>query len=203
MIDDTAARERVLAAADRLFYAHGVQSVGMDAVRSEAGISLKRIYFLFPSKDDLIVAVLHRRRAQWNAGIAASAEHAVTAREKVLSVFDFLDDWFRQPDFHGCAFINVFGELSAGSVNVSRVVREQKDVFQRYLAELVHEAGAAEVVAAQIAILVEGAQTTAAIAGRPDAAANARAAATTLLDAACGSTPPPGAEPAELSPQTT
>ncbi|MEV4126214.1 TetR/AcrR family transcriptional regulator [Nocardia sp. NPDC049707] len=185
MIDDTAARERVLAAADRLFYAHGVQSVGMDAVRSEAGISLKRIYSLFPSKDDLIVAVLHRRRAQWNAGIATSAERAVTAREKVLSVFDFLDAWFRQPDFHGCAFINVFGELSAGSANVTCAVREQKDAFQRYLAELVHEAGAPEAVAAQIAILVEGAQTTAAIAGRPDAAAHARAAATTLLDAAC------------------
>jgi hypothetical protein len=28
-------------------------------------------------------------------------------------VFDFLDAWFRQPDFHGCAFIKVFGELGA------------------------------------------------------------------------------------------
>ncbi|WP_433756233.1 TetR/AcrR family transcriptional regulator [Nocardia sp. CA-135398] len=187
MIDDTAARDQVLEAADRLFYARGVQSVGMDAVRGEAGISLKRIYSLFPSKDDLIVGVLNRRRAQWNAGIAASAENAVTAREKVLSVFDFLDVWFRQPDFHGCAFINIFGELSAGSPNVTRVVHEQKDDFQRYLAQLVHDAGAPEAVAAQIAILVEGAQTTAAIAGQPDAAAHARAAAATLLDAAIGS----------------
>ncbi|MEV5836876.1 TetR/AcrR family transcriptional regulator [Nocardia sp. NPDC052112] len=199
MIDDTAARERVLAAADQLFYARGVQSVGMDAVRSEAGISLKRIYSLFPSKDELIVAVLHRRRAQWNAGIAASAEHAVTARAKVLSVFDFLDAWFRQPDFHGCAFINVFGELSAGSPNVTHAVREQKDGFQRYLTQLVRDAGAPEAVAAQIAILVEGAQTTAAIAGHPDAAAHARAAAATLLDAACGAIPPPEADPAELT----
>jgi AcrR family transcriptional regulator len=187
MIDDTAARERVLEAADRLFYARGVQSVGMDAVRGEAGISLKRIYSLFPSKDELIVGVLYRRRAQWNAGIAASAENAVTAREKILSVFDFLDAWFRQPDFHGCAFINIFGELSADSPNVTRAVHEHKDGFQQYLAQLVHDAGAPPAVAAQIAILVEGAQTTAAIAGQPDAAAHARAAAATLLDAACGS----------------
>ncbi len=187
MINDTAARERVLEAADLLFYAHGVQAVGMDAVRGEAGISLKRIYSLFPSKDDLILGVLHRRRAQWNAGITASAENVGTAREKVLSVFDFLDAWFRQPDFRGCAFINIFGEMSAGSPNVTRAVREHKDGFQRYLAQLVHDAGAPEAVAAQIAILVEGAQTTAAIAGHPDAAAHARAAAAILLDVACGS----------------
>src|SRR3954465_4002769 len=99
------ARDSVVEAADRLFYAHGVQAVGMDRVRNEAGVSLKRIYSLFPSKDDLVLAVLNRRRAVWDAGIAAYAENAATPREKVLAVFDFLDAWFRQPDFHGCAFI--------------------------------------------------------------------------------------------------
>jgi AcrR family transcriptional regulator len=184
MTQDTDARERLVEAADRLFYARGVQAVGMDAVRAEAGVSLKKIYALFPSKDDLIVAVLRHRREQWNAGIAASAEKAATAREKLLSVFDFLDAWFREPDFHGCAFINVFGELSAGSEGVTQTVREQKEAFQLYVADLVRDAGASAEVAPQIAILIEGAQTTAAIARSPEAAAQAKAAAITLLDAA-------------------
>lgn len=184
MIDDTAAARQIIGAADRLFYARGVQAVGMDAVRAEAGVSLKRIYSLFPSKDDLTVAVLRHRRAQWNAGIAASAENADTAREKLLAIFDFLDGWFREPDFHGCAFINVFGELSAGSEDVRRTVAEQKQAFADYVAQLVRDAGAAAEVAPQIAILAEGAQTTAAILGGPEAAAQARAAAAVLLDAA-------------------
>jgi len=184
MIDDTEAATRIIEAADRLFYARGVQAVGMDAVRTEAGVSLKRIYSLFPSKDDLTVAVLRHRRAQWNAGIAASAENASTAREKLLAIFDFLDGWFREPDFHGCAFINVFGELSAGSEDVRRTVAEQKRAFADYVAQLVKDAGAAAEVAPQIAILAEGAQTTAAILGGPEAAAQARAAAAVLLDAA-------------------
>jgi AcrR family transcriptional regulator len=184
MIDDTAARAQVVDAADRLFYARGVQAVGMDAVRTEAGVSLKRIYKLFPSKDDLVVAVLERRREVWNAGIAATAERAGTARGRLLAVFDFLDAWFREPDFRGCAFINVYGELSGGSEQVQRTVREQKEAFGVYVARLVREAGAPASLAPQIAILAEGAQTTAAISGTPDAAAQARAAAEVLLAAA-------------------
>lgn len=184
MADDTEARERVLEAADRLFYARGVQAVGMDQVRDEAGVSLKRMYSLFPSKDDLLVAVLGRRRAQWDTGVATFAANAQDARERILAIFDFLDSWFRQPDFHGCAFINVFGELGPSSPHATRTVRAQKKSFQRYLARLVAEAGAPDTVAAQIAILVEGAQTTAAIAGRPDAARQARDAAAVLLDSA-------------------
>lgn len=187
MIDATEARERVVEAADRLFYAKGVQAVGMDAVRAEAGVSLKRMYALFPSKDDLIVAVLRRRRAQWDAGIAASAADAGTARDRILAIFDFLDAWFREPDFHGCAFINVFGELSGNAPGVTRVVREQKAAFADYVARLVRDAGAPDALAPQIAILAEGAQTTAAIGGDPAAAAQARAAAATLIDAALAS----------------
>jgi AcrR family transcriptional regulator len=184
VIDDTSARAQVVEAADQLFYARGVQAVGMDAVRTAAGVSLKRIYALFPSKDALIAAVLERRRAQWNAGIAATAERASTARDKILAVFDFLDAWFREPDFNGCAFINAYGELHDGNPDVSRTVREQKASFQRYVADLVRAAGGPETLAAQIAILAEGAQTTAAIAGTPEAAAQARAAAEVLLAAA-------------------
>ncbi|MFD2415574.1 TetR/AcrR family transcriptional regulator [Amycolatopsis pigmentata] len=154
----------------------------MDRVRNEAGVSLKRIYSLFPSKDDLLVAVLNRRRSQWDAGIAQFAQRAATPREKILAIFDFLDAWFRQRDFRGCAFINVFGELGPNSPNAIRTVRAQKKSFQRYVSRLVSEAGAPNAVAAQITILVEGAQTTAAISGRPDPARQARIAGKVLLD---------------------
>lgn len=191
MIDEQTAREQVVAAADRLFYTRGIQSVGMDAVRAEAGVSLKRIYALFPSKDDLVIAVLHRRTEQWNAGITASAAGAGTPREKLLAIFDFLNGWFRQDDFRGCAFINSYGELGASSAAVAETARAQKEDFQRYVAELVRDAGAPEQLAPQLALLAEGAQTTAAISGRPDAAQHARAAAETLIAVALGQVPAP------------
>jgi AcrR family transcriptional regulator len=184
MIDEKTAREAVILAADELFYTRGVQSVGMDAVRTAAGVSLKRIYSLFASKDELIVAVLHHRTTIWDAGLATTSERATSARDRILAIFDFLDAWFREPDFRGCAFINAHGELGASSSAVTDAVREQKRTFQEYVARLVADAGAPAALAPQLAILAEGAQTTAAIAGTPDAAYQARAAAMTLLDVA-------------------
>ena len=184
MIDEKSAREAVVRAADELFYTRGVQAVGMDAVRTAAGVSLKRIYSLFASKDDLIVAVLAHRTAMWDSGLASTTQGAASARERILAIFDFLDAWFREPDFRGCAFINTHGELGATSSAVADAVRAQKHTFQDYLARLVADAGAPATLAPQLAILAEGAQTTAAIAGTPEAAHQARAAAEILLDAA-------------------
>jgi len=180
----TTDHERILEAADRLFYGRGIQAVGMDAVRAEAGVPLKRLYAEFPSKDALLQEVLRYRSGIWDRGIEEAAASAATPRERLLAVFDFLDGWFRTDDFRGCGFINAYGELGNASPAVADIVRTQKESFQRYVAELVEELGGPPVLAAQLAILVEGAQTTAAISGRPDAAAQSRAAAEILIDAA-------------------
>ena len=183
-MDDTEAREAVVNAADRLFYARGIQSVGMDEIRETAGISLKRVYGLFPSKETILAEVLRRRNEQWTAGIRLAAENEPTPSAKILSIFDFLAGWFAQDDFRGCAFINSFGELGATAPLVADAARAHKVGFQNYVATLTDEAGAPRSLAAQIALLAEGAQTTAAIAGTADAATDAKTAAATLLDSA-------------------
>ena len=183
-MNDDIARERVLDAAAELFYARGIQAVGMDEVRTTAGISLKRMYALFPSKDAIIAEVLLRRTAEWNAGIDQAAENADGPQEKLLAIYDFLSGWFEQDNFRGCAFINSFGELGASSPAIAGAARAQKLAFQDYVATLVREAGAPDALAPQLAILAEGAQTTAAISGTPDAARHAKLAARTLIDAA-------------------
>lgn len=173
----------VIAMADRLFYAHGIQVVTMDRIRAETGLSLKKLYSLFPSKEALLLAVLEHRQSTWMDGIARAAAAVATPRDKLLSVYDFLFEWFTDADYRGCGFINAFGEMGATVPAVARVAREQKASFQRYVAGLVEQAGAAASLAPQLAILAEGAQTTAAIAGTPDAARHARDAAEILIDA--------------------
>ena len=183
---DDIAREQVIAVADRLFYARGIQAVPMDELRTEAGVSLKRMYALFPSKETLIAAVLKGRNATWTEGIQDWAARVDAPREKLLTMFDFLADWFAKDDFRGCAFINSFGELGATAPTVAEAARAHKASFQGYVADLVDQAGAPASLAPQLALLAEGAQTTAAISGLPDAATSARAAAATLIDAALG-----------------
>jgi len=178
-------RDRVIDAADELFYARGIRAVGMDDVRTAAGVSLKRLYALFPGKDSLVLAVLRKRHTMWTEGLTAVVDATEGGgREKLLAVYDYLAAWFAEDTFRGCGFINAFGELGPTSPEVAAYAREHKRSFREQLARLVADAGVDPALAPQLAILAEGAQTTAAIEGSPEAAAHARQAAATLIDAA-------------------
>ncbi|MEU1897707.1 TetR/AcrR family transcriptional regulator [Nocardiopsis dassonvillei] len=183
-MDNEEYRQQIVAAADRLYYTRGFSSVGMDQLRDAAGVSLRRLYQLFPSKDDIVMAVLRRRRRIWAEGLDEHVNAAGTPREKLLAVYAFLSDWFCEEDFRGCGFINAFAELGAVNSDVADIAREHKLSFQRYLGELVERIGVGSSLAAQLALLAEGAQTTAAITGQTEAADRAREAAEVLIDAA-------------------
>lgn len=178
-------REQILAAADELYYRKGYAAVGMDELRAAAGVSLRRLYALFPSKTDIVTAVLARKHGEWEAGLTgAVADAGADPRDRLLAVYGYLEDWFCTDDFRGCAFINAFGELGGTNPEVAKIVRDHKASFQEYMAGLVVAAGAPASLAAQLSILAEGAQSTAAIAADPQVAVQARNAAEVLIDAA-------------------
>lgn len=181
---DEALRARILEVADRLYYTMGIQAVGMDLLRAEAGVSLKRLYQLFGSKEAIVEEVLRARHGMWTALVEDAVAGGGDARHRLLAIYDMLARWFDQDDFRGCVFINSFGELGATAPRIAEIVREHKASFQARLAELVADAGAPASLAPQLAILAEGAQTTAAIAGTTEAAGHARAAAEVLIDVA-------------------
>ena len=110
------ARERLLAAADELFYEEGVHTVGIDRVIERAGVAKASLYNTFGSKDELIRAYLAEpprgapRRGSWAAGPATT-----TPRERLLGVFDASGESFAEPGFRGCAFVNASAESAPGS----------------------------------------------------------------------------------------
>lgn len=183
-MDISEARARIVATADELYNAHGIQSVGMDRLRTAAGVSLKKLYQEFPSKSSIVMAVLERRHESWTRGLDATVHQAADPRDRLLAIFDYLAGWFAQDSFRGCGFINSFAELGAVSDEVAAYARQHKESFQEYVAELARDAGAPDYLAPQLSILAEGAQTTAAITGTSEAAGQARRAAEVLIDAA-------------------
>lgn len=179
------ARERILTAAEELYYRKGYAAVGMDELRQFAGVSLRRLYSLFPAKTDIVAAVLERKHAQWESGLSeAVAGAGDDPRARLLAVYGYLENWFCADDFRGCAFINAFGELGGTNPEVAEIVRAHKASFQQYMADLVAETGAPATLAPQLSILAEGAQSTAAISADPAVAVQARGAAEVLIDAA-------------------
>ena len=180
----TDVRDRVVETADALYNARGIQAVGMDELRTAAGVSLKRLYHEFPSKSSIVMAVLERRHRSWTTGLEGAVRQVSTDRGRLLAIFDYLAQWFSEDSFRGCGFINSFAELGAVSHEVADYARQHKESFQAYVVELTEAAGAPHYLAPQLSILAEGAQTTAAIAGSPAAALHARRAAEVLIDTA-------------------
>ncbi|MCZ0203881.1 TetR/AcrR family transcriptional regulator [Streptomyces achromogenes] len=172
-------RAALLDTAEALFYAHGIQAVGMDRVREASGLPLKRIYRLFATKEDLVVAVLRRRDRRWRESLAAHVERVAGPRERVLAVFDWLAAWCAEPGFRGCAWINAHGELGAASEAVLTEVRAHKRAFHDQLSGWVRATGLP--LTEPVYLLAEGAIVTAGITGDPSAAGHARKAVEALL----------------------
>src|SRR5579885_788301 len=90
-----AMQERILEAADRLFYGEGLRAVGVDTIADEIGISKRTLYNHYPSKDALIVAYLERRLRP----LALSDDPPVA---QILGVFERLERAFGDGGFRGC-----------------------------------------------------------------------------------------------------
>jgi AcrR family transcriptional regulator len=178
-------RERLLEAADELFYADGVHSVGIDRVLERADVARASLYGTFGSKDELIRAYLDRRMTLMQARLRAAADAYDDPRERLLSVFDAQAVTFAQPGYRGCAFNRASAEAQPDSA-AYEVPRTYRHWLRGYLTDLSAAAGAAEpdVLARQIHLLYDGAMTARSLDADADVTASARAAAAALLAAA-------------------
>src|SRR5262249_28653614 len=178
------ARQRILETADRLFYRDGIRAVGIDRIIAEAGVAKMSLYKHFPSKDDLILAVLkHREERVLTFFRAAIERHGKKAKHPLRAFFAALKDWFELSGFRGCPFQNAAADLADPAQAGSAFGRGHKRRFGEFLRGLVEEwvGTAAAKVAPAVSILVEGAIITAVIQGDPDAADVARDAALKLV----------------------
>src|SRR6478736_5820401 len=84
----TSARERLLAAADELFYAEGINNVGIDRVIEHAGVAKASLYSNFRSKDELVRAYLEARHEVRKGRVLERIGRHRSPRERLLAVFD-------------------------------------------------------------------------------------------------------------------
>jgi AcrR family transcriptional regulator len=182
----TSARERLLAATDELFYAEGVQTVGINRVIERAGVAKASLYNLFGSKEKLVAAYLASRHDKTTTGLTEAIEGVDDPRQKILAVFDTQAQQYLQPDFKGCAFIAASAEAPADGL-----VEHACDRFRAWVralfTDLAEQAGAPDParLGRQLHLIYDGAG----LAGRmdhhdPAIAPSAREAVEALLDAA-------------------
>jgi AcrR family transcriptional regulator len=179
-------RERLLEAAGELFYAEGVQSVGIDRVIERAGVAKASLYSTFGSKEELVRAYLDERHARILRRLRAAVDGADPADPvaRILAVFDAQAELFEAPDFRGCAFGAAAAEAPRDG-RIDEAARTYHHEIRELFTELATAAGAFDppLLASQLQLVYDGGSTSANLDRDPSIAGPARAAAAILVAA--------------------
>ncbi|WP_420497316.1 TetR/AcrR family transcriptional regulator [Parafrankia sp. FMc2] len=208
------ARERILRTAERLFYTEGINATGMERLTEAAEVSRRTFYQHFPSKNALVEEYLRRLDADLVPHERVLRRDDLAPRDRLLALFTADptrdgdgggQDADGDPDgglekgtgsvgarpqrarVRGCPFHNAAVETAGTLPAVERTVIRHKEAFTDLLTDTAQAAGAVDppVLARQLAVLFEGATALATSLNDLAPIADARAAATILIDAAC------------------
>lgn len=184
------ARERLLAAADELFYREGIHTVGIDRIIEHAGVAKASLYNTFHSKDELVVAYLHGRHARIAERLTRILARYDSPRDRLLGIFDYQTEAFADPGYRGCAFASAMAEAPAGST-VEQATKAYRDWMRSLLTELAEQAGAPRPadLARELHLLFDGSNLSARLDRDTTASTTARTIAAALLDAALAARP--------------
>lgn len=154
------ARERIISAANKLFYSDGIRGVSVDAVAAKAGLTKRTLYYHFRSKDDLVAAYL-ASRDQPNLALFKrwfdETEGGLPA--KIEAIFRNLARSAAHPKWKGCGFLRTSAELANMPGHPAiKIGAAHKKKFEDWL-RVTFEAGgiaSASQLARQIILLLDG-----------------------------------------------
>ncbi len=181
---DNSAHGRLLQAATRLFCKNGINATGIDAIIDEAGTAKTTLYKLFGSKTNLVHAVLESEGKQWRDWFIGAIESGGgDAQTKLARMFPALKRWFGEERFYGCPFINAVGEHDKDQKQFRAIAMKHKKVVLAHIEKLAGEMGAADpqMLAHQLALLIDGAIVAAMVSRDPSVADTAGLAAGSLF----------------------
>jgi AcrR family transcriptional regulator len=177
-------RDHLIVTAERLFYRDGYRAIGIDTILAEANVAKMTLYNNFPSKEELIVAVLEKL----SRDVIASLNEAISKSgrspfRRLPALFDWLRAWFESGDFNGCAFIRALSEYPETNHPIHQAALRHKRAFNAVILELAQEAELKQpdAFATAVAMLIDGAIVAAHATGTSESADSARAAMNNLL----------------------
>jgi len=177
-------KDKILETASRLFYSRGIRATTTDLIISQAGVHKSTFFKHFPTKSEVVVAYLKRRDDKWMVWLEDRVEQLAKRPEnRLLAIFDALGEWFSEPDFRGCGFINTAAETAdCGAIEFMLSVEHKKRLaaFVKEAAKLAHVKRVDQLVD-EVMLLVEGAIVRAQMERTSKPAATAKAIAKSLV----------------------
>jgi AcrR family transcriptional regulator len=177
--------DRLIDAGKRLFCRQGIHATGVAEILKAARVSRKTLYEIFNSKEQLIQAVLERDGEEWRAWFSERIlAQEGNPRERLLSIFDILEEWFSSAEFSGCPFINAVAEHDKLTLPMQQLALAHRQGISAILLDLVRqvEAPSPEALTEKLAILMDGATVTAMVSRDPGVTMYSREMARAIID---------------------
>lgn len=185
MIDHgDSARRRIIDAAYELFYRCGFGRAGVDAIAEAAHVTKRTLYHHFDSKDALLAAVLEDQHGLMLERLRRWATPAEDATAMVGSLFEELKRWAMRPGWQGSGFSRATLELADLPGHPARLAaRRHKASVENFFREELARHGLShpDVLARELALLIEGCMVLILVHGDPTYADTASAAARSLI----------------------
>lgn len=180
-------RERILECASSLFYQRGVRAVGVDLVVEQAGVAKTSLYRHFRTKDDLIVAFLEREDVDfWATWDGVTASHADDPAGELAAHMHWIGARLARSNYRGCPQINVAAEFAEQDHPARQVARAHMQGLRTRLDAIARRLDVArpDVLAAQVALLVNGAFVSSELLATDDATGILLSSIHALIEAA-------------------
>lgn len=177
--------ERIAGRLEASFTTHGFAAPGVDALRADAGVSLRTLYKHFPSREAMVIGALDHRHRIYLAYLADGSPDG-PGPAPVLHVFTRLGDWMAERAPTGCLFVSA---LAAHPDNkaIHEAVARHKQETRDMIGERVARAAPAlpttqfEPLSDALLLIHEGQTTMAVTSGAHTATRVATSLATTCL----------------------
>lgn len=130
----TDTRDKIVATADSLFYQRGYESTSFADVAEAAGISRGNFYYHFPTKDEILDAVIDRRQAATRAMLKEWSGQGTHPRDRLLSFARLLVTNRPEIMAHGCPVGTLCTELAKLQHGAREAASEVFILFRNWLA---------------------------------------------------------------------
>lgn len=160
--------EKILQTARRSFCQAGIHATGIARIIEESGVSRRSLYTHYGSKENLLKAVFETEANMWFHWFDSDlSQMERSADERILALFDLMQEWFRRDDFFGCVFINAVAEHEKSNSWIQEIANAHRDKITARLVAMVTESGARdpESVTEKLNLLIDGTIVAAMVTG--------------------------------------
>lgn len=130
-------RERLIETASDLFYQNGYNNTGINEVIEKAKVAKASLYTHFKTKDALCLAYLNHKEAQFYNKLNIFLNGKQKGKVKVVALFDYLRELYREPDFKGGWNQNILAEIPKGNTIIKDEIFKHKSKLRNYILDLV------------------------------------------------------------------